>query len=321
MAYAAAGYTVAELLTILGDGIGWKTPSGAQNTKMYQALTSAGLAASTWKGADWDWLHATSSFSTAGGSITATGLVRSTNVVTVTTSAAHGLSATYPHTVLIFGADSTTFHGSFAVASVPSTTTFTYAQTDSNESSGGGTASVYQYALRTINSAAMASLRTVERVYYEDDWHLEPMSYRDFKEWDRLDRPTAGATKPNWYMLTGTTPILWLKDMPNAVWTIYVDYIQRHSEIASGLDAELIVPEAFQDGVYRDGGLWWLRHETESMASWEDCPGFVEAMNRMQAAGRDSYDRKAVNLFPDAKGTLPHDRRVIRGLIQNDVSV
>lgn len=70
-----------------------------------------------------------------------TSAVRSTNVVTITTGTTpHG----YPvgMSVLIAGVTTSTFNGTFTIASVPTTTTFTYAQTAANASSSGGTAAL-----------------------------------------------------------------------------------------------------------------------------------------------------------------------------------
>lgn len=66
------------------------------------------------------------------------GVSRATNVVTVTTTAAHGfVTGQY---VIIAGVTDSSFNGTFAIASTPATTTFTYAQTAANATSGGGTA-------------------------------------------------------------------------------------------------------------------------------------------------------------------------------------
>ena len=65
------------------------------------------------------------------------GAVRSNNVVTITTTAAHGFSV--GNIVSIQGVTDTSFLGTFTIASVPSNTTFTYNQTGSNASSGNGT--------------------------------------------------------------------------------------------------------------------------------------------------------------------------------------
>ena len=66
--------------------------------------------------------------------------VRTTNVVTITTAAAHGFPVGM--SVLIAGVTDASFNGTFTIASVPSSTTFTYAQTAANASSSGGTAAL-----------------------------------------------------------------------------------------------------------------------------------------------------------------------------------
>lgn len=68
--------------------------------------------------------------------ITGAGAVRLTNVVTITTSAVHGLQI--GDIVDVRSTTSGTFDGTFPIVSVPLTTTFTYAQTAGNETSGNG---------------------------------------------------------------------------------------------------------------------------------------------------------------------------------------
>ncbi len=67
-------------------------------------------------------------------------IARASNVVTVTTSAPHDFST--GRTITIGGVTDTSFNGSFVIASVPSATTFTYAQTASDATSSGGTANL-----------------------------------------------------------------------------------------------------------------------------------------------------------------------------------
>lgn len=71
------------------------------------------------------------------------GAVRTSNVVTITTSAAHGF--TTGQTVVIANVvpvGATSFNGTFVIASAPLTTTFTYAQTAANDTGGKGACSV-----------------------------------------------------------------------------------------------------------------------------------------------------------------------------------
>src|SRR5713226_9483413 len=67
------------------------------------------------------------------------GAKRSSNTVTITTTAAHGL--TVNEQVKIAGVDDSSFDGTFTIASVPSSTSFTYSQTGSDATSGNGTVS------------------------------------------------------------------------------------------------------------------------------------------------------------------------------------
>src|SRR5262249_28455516 len=68
---------------------------------------------------------------------TSNGAVRSSNVVTITTTTAHGFSV--GQAVTIGGVTDISFSGTFIIVSVPTTTTFTYAQVGVDATSGGGT--------------------------------------------------------------------------------------------------------------------------------------------------------------------------------------
>jgi len=63
--------------------------------------------------------------------------VSSTSIVTITTTGPHGLIN--GQAVLITGVADNSFNGIFTVASVPTSTTFTYTQTGTDATSGGGT--------------------------------------------------------------------------------------------------------------------------------------------------------------------------------------
>jgi hypothetical protein len=83
-----------------------------------------------------------------------TGLVRSSNVVTVTTTAAHNFQT--GATVLISGSKSTggtNFDGVFTITATTSTT-FTYSQTAANDTGGGGVAAT-GFALRSTTNDGM----------------------------------------------------------------------------------------------------------------------------------------------------------------------
>jgi len=69
--------------------------------------------------------------------IASNGARRQSNTVTITTTAAHGF--TQFQIVTISGVADSSFNGTFAILSVPSTTTFTYSQVGADATSGGGT--------------------------------------------------------------------------------------------------------------------------------------------------------------------------------------
>jgi DNA-binding beta-propeller fold protein YncE len=91
-------------------------------------------------------------------SITPTGAVRASNVVTITTSAAHDLIA--GQTVIITGVTDTSFNGTFVIASVPSTTTFTFNQTANNASSGNGTVTSFAVKIKAVSLADSSATAT-----------------------------------------------------------------------------------------------------------------------------------------------------------------
>jgi hypothetical protein len=74
------------------------------------------------------------------GLVSITTASRTSNVVTITTAAAHGFPVGM--SVLISGVTDSSFNGTFTIATVPSSTEFTFAQTASNASSSGGTAAL-----------------------------------------------------------------------------------------------------------------------------------------------------------------------------------
>jgi hypothetical protein len=88
------------------------------------------------------WLYAqlNNPFSAA---LTVSNKALTSNVATITTSAAHGLFV--GDTVKITGVD-TTFNGTWTITTVPSTTTFTYARTATNVTSAASSGSVYPAA-------------------------------------------------------------------------------------------------------------------------------------------------------------------------------
>jgi len=78
------------------------------------------------------------------------------NVATLTTSAAHGLSIGME--IVVTGVDAT-FNGTYTIASVPSTTTFTYAKTASNVASQAATGSVSSSVTHFVNYASVGAYK------------------------------------------------------------------------------------------------------------------------------------------------------------------
>lgn len=190
-----------------------------------------------------------------------------------------------------------------------------------------GTAS---YALRTVNSNDMEDLWAVEAVFYDDDHRLTPMTWDEYRETKVIEYAAAAEGIPTQYAVTGEAPSIYPWPVPGAAYTLYVNYIKRHSKItnAGSTDADLIVPAEFQYQVYVDGAAWLLRHETIDPADLAGSPHFKSAMERMAKAAPQHYDLEdQTGNFRDAKGgDWPQDRRVITDsdgmvLFQNDVSI
>ncbi len=92
------------------------------------------------------------------------GAKRTGNVVTITTTASHNLDTSNSATVLITGVPAgtsgTDFNGAFAVTSVIDSKTFTYAQTASDDTSGGGQVN-FSAPLLSLLPAGDANLRGI----------------------------------------------------------------------------------------------------------------------------------------------------------------
>lgn len=104
--------------------------------------TAIHTASSTASTIDEVWLYAqlNNPFSAA---LTVSNKALTSNVATITTSAAHGLFV--GDSVKITGVDNT-FNGIWTITTVPSSTTFTYARTSANVTSAAASGSVYPAA-------------------------------------------------------------------------------------------------------------------------------------------------------------------------------
>ena len=94
------------------------------------------------------------------------------NVATLTTAAAHGFEVN--DTVVIAGVDAT-FNGTYTVASVPSTTTFTYAKTASNVTSAAVSPTGTAYSL-DHKVIIMGKQALIEAVTYEPKTVIGPVT-------------------------------------------------------------------------------------------------------------------------------------------------
>ncbi len=352
--YKEAGLTLAQVENIISESVwsaaDYSTSTSAQQLKTDQALTAAAHAAETWDGVPWWWQRETATWQTSTKTVATvanSGAARASNVVTITTTAVHGLAV--GQFVKITDVSDSTFDGTFEVATVPSTTTLTYAQVgDAVGATTAGTGSLYvvSYPLREIavtgavvaDSEVMLDLWGIEEIYYDNDWPLQQISWREYRRHLVILSPT-GSSIPYEYALhgrkhaslSGSRPFIYLWPPPADAYNISVDYIKRHTKVTGGADGsndmELIVPSEYQWGIYINGAEWLLRHEITDMASIRECPGFMEAINRMRASDPTLYDKgRTSDKFPDAVGYLPHDRRIIwwadgGRMIQNTVSI
>lgn len=115
-----------------------KVPAAKRLT--YQQYTNSGCTATTTNNLSLLACLELQYFLSSVQTFTVTTVSRAANVVTVTTSAAHGLST--GNCVVhegITAAGATDFNGTFLIASTPSATTYTVAQTAANDTGSGGT--------------------------------------------------------------------------------------------------------------------------------------------------------------------------------------
>ena len=171
-----------------------------------------------------------------------------------------------------------------------------------------------QYALRSVNGGDMADLSRVTAVYYDDDWQLKPISWKQYRAQQALGmNDTTG--RPTAYTTTTKSPQIFLLPEPNTTDTINVDYTRIHNAISAGTDSSLLVPEEYQEGIYVDGAAWVLRKDVAEAASLESCPGFMEAITRMYQSSNQSYDDnpddKCIEPGSRGGGMFPQDQKVI----------
>ena len=314
VAYAAAGLTIAEVEAAIESGTGF---GSSELTRIDQAITLAGQAAAAWQGRGWWWSRKKRAFVTSKltvATVANSGAARSSNVTTITTTAAHGLAV--EQDVCISEVSDSTFDGVYRILTVPTTTTFTILNPGSDvEAATAGTGSVYviSYPLRSVQSNALQDLYAPYKVSVDADYDLEQIPV---EQYDRYLITNTSVSEPQQYALYGDLHLGLLPYPDTASRLITVHYIVRHSEItnAGSDDAALIVPAEYQWGVYVSGAEWIIKHETADPAALENCPDFVATMQRMAAAEATHFDNdRSANLFRDARdGNWPNDRPVWR---------
>ena len=94
------------------------------------------------------------------------GAVRTNNVVTITTNVPNGLNQANPGTVIVAGVNPPDFNGTFNVLTA-STYTFTYTQSGSNETGGGGSVTFGNpyYTFSTTSTATGAAINPITRTF------------------------------------------------------------------------------------------------------------------------------------------------------------
>ncbi len=324
---SATGYTVVQLLTKISNKLQWAVADTTSYTKVYQAITACGMSACTWGGHTWPWLRGRGLFQPLVKTIATvanSGAVRSSNVVTMVTTATHGLpSGRY---VRVANCDDATIDGTHVIT-VSNSTTFTFQSFGDDSASGNGSLYSNEYPLRTVNSSDMSDLFAVTRVYFDDNRAMIQAEYEEIRFEDSVSMALTQNEPWKWATTTDSRgPVLHLSPTPNVSDTtdvINVDYIRFHNKVAASTDSFLIVPPEYQEGIYVDGPLWLLRRDVGDIASLKKCEGFMEAIDRMVASRLSVYGDDPADKFdePDGKGIWPNNRTVIGGVLHNKGSL
>lgn len=177
-------------------------------------------------------------------------------------------------------------------------------------------ASTASYDLRTACSDA--SLLSVRKMTYDDESDIDPMSDRDYWWWYRHQRPTEATAIPTHYLLTGAAPTVYLRPVPNAIYTIYVECSAEHAAITAAVaDTVLIIPPAFHYDFYVQSTIWLLRTAVENVGGLESCPPFMAGIRRMRNSRPEAVDHENERDYDDfpnideeirlpvANGTIP----------------
>jgi len=234
-----------------------------------------------------------------------TSISRTSNVVTVTTSLYHTFKV--GQSVVIADVTNTSFNGTFTITSVPSVTTFTYAQSGTNATSSGGT--VTHLGTPVANQGVVV---TPERhcVLFGLDGNPRRVGWsdaEDYTEWDFASATnTAGFfdldTQSRIVMATSVREgtIIWTEDEAWLMRYIGLPYIYGFERI--GFGCGLIAPRAFATF---SGRCVWMGREN----FWIYDGGYVKPLpcdvgdyviNNMDPTAGAVYTHGAENgLFPE----------------------
>lgn len=305
--FTTPGLSISNLMTRVAEAMGWDSTDSSRNTEIEQAITAAGQAACTFEGRPWWWSRGRGTFRTKKytiANIANSGAIRSSDVASITTTVSHLLGE--GQYVLISGCSDSTFDGAYRVSDIADADTFKIAQegdTVGNTTAGDGTVNVITYPLRKVNTSSMQDLWAPRSVWRDTEGRLKPITKDEFDLWLSFPNP-AGAPwqyclfDDDYQAVTGGYSrqfYIGLMPAPDlATYNIHIPYIVRHSRITDGdsgsEDASLIVPAEFHRGVYVDGAVWLLKHDTQDPTAVANSDTFQAVMRRMQGADPTGYD-------------------------------
>jgi len=310
--YSAPGVALADIEAAVAAQLSMVVGTAADLALIDQAITIAGQAAVMYK-FPWWWAMSRTTFSTVA-QASVSKVARSSNVATITTSAAHGLIAGC--TTRVSGVTTTGFNNTWAVVvSAPSTTTFTYANAGSDvveTADATGKVVTFGFPLRTVNSNAMQDLYAIQAAWFSTTTRMESVPWNSYIEWHTTQASTA--TGDPWkYAVNGDPPSMYFWSLPTTASTITLRYLKRHSKItsASSSDAALIVPAEWHYPIYVDGAIYVIRNRKFQPQALYQNPVFVSALENMWTSRPEDQDLNSSSRgASDLPSSLPADRHV-----------
>lgn len=180
-----------------------------------------------------------------------TSIARVSNVATVTTTYNHGFAAS--DTIIIAGNSVGSLNGTYTITSVPSLTTFTYANSGTDATGTGGTASVPAAAMPPTNNRAVIVTQERHAVLIGAGGNSRRVAWsdsEDYTNWDFADPTnTAGyldldtASKIIMCAAVREGTLIWTQDEAWLMRYIGLPYVYSIERI--GFGCGLIAPRAF----------------------------------------------------------------------------